>query len=634
MASNSIDHRLIPIMHYHIVAFHYHTNTYKHIFSFMRKHFLTKSSALLVNVVTIASVSLTGCVDNDYDLSKDMDLNVTIGGETIYLPASSTGKLTMDNILDLGSESSIKTITAKDVADGTNYGLVEGDYVLVQNADPTYSSVKVEQVHLKDTRFTSDGVTVPFAPGLEFTMPADFTSEMSISDNNVDKNLMSVKEAVTDMEMVFDVYCTSDVYNGDITINKGYVIEFSEGWNVTISDPATAAFARMLDYHTLVFMENATFDINHPLELRINVDRFILGDTKGEGLYEPGHFQLDTSIHFAGNISIDDNTTSSQVGAVDLNATLKVENATLLAITGVVDPDINIDDTQVAIEDVPDFLNEKDNNLDIANPQIYFTVNNGSPVSVTFTALLRSIYHDGKAPVDVHIGKWENGKGTEEILVKPGLNRICLSRTGESTETDVVNISVPDIANLLATIPDEISITDVDAKVIQEPVTFELTAPGEPGYEFETAYEAVVPIAFGSALRLTYDDTETGWDEDFEKYNFNTVSISMDVVNSVPLTLKPDAEFIYGNEQTFDNVTVDVEGDVVAGSVAAPVTSHIVITATSHGKNLNGLNGIRYIFSASTTEAAEGVVLNKNQSLKFENIKISIKGGVTIDLND
>ena len=81
-------------------------------------------------------------------------------------------------------------------------------------------------------------------------------------------------------------------------------------------------------------------------------------------------------------------------------------------------------------------------------------------------------------------------------------------------------------------------------------------------------------------------------------------------------------------------MTVDVEGDVVAGSVAAPVTSHIVITATSHGKNLNGLNGIRYIFSASTTEAAEGVVLNKNQSLKFENIKISIKGGVTIDLND
>lgn len=71
----------------------------------MPKHFIMKSYALLVGVATITSVSLTGCVDNDYDLSKDIDLNVTLGGESIYLPASSTGKLTMDNIFDLDSES-------------------------------------------------------------------------------------------------------------------------------------------------------------------------------------------------------------------------------------------------------------------------------------------------------------------------------------------------------------------------------------------------------------------------------------------------------------------------------------------------------------------------------------------------
>ena len=67
-----------------------------------------KGFPLLIGVATIVSVSVTSCVDHDYDLSKDMDLNVTLGGETIYLPASSTGNLTMDNILDLGSESSIK----------------------------------------------------------------------------------------------------------------------------------------------------------------------------------------------------------------------------------------------------------------------------------------------------------------------------------------------------------------------------------------------------------------------------------------------------------------------------------------------------------------------------------------------
>ena len=42
----------------------------------MPKHFIMKSYALLVGVATITSVSLTGCVDNDYDLSKDIDLNL------------------------------------------------------------------------------------------------------------------------------------------------------------------------------------------------------------------------------------------------------------------------------------------------------------------------------------------------------------------------------------------------------------------------------------------------------------------------------------------------------------------------------------------------------------------------------
>lgn len=587
----------------------------------------------LLSVITIASVSLTSCVDHDYDLSKDMDLNVTLGGEIIYLPASSTGNLTMDNILDLGSESSIKSITAKDVADGKNYGLKEGDYVLIQNADPTYSSVKLEQVHLKNTQFISDGVTIPFASGSEFTMPANFTSDMSITDNEVDKNLISVNEAVTDMSMVFDVYYTSEIYSGVITINRGYRIEFSEDWDVSITDPATLKFAKMTDNHTLEFTTDTSFDIHTPLDFRINVTRFRLGDSKGEGLYAPGHFQLDTSINFVGDVSIDDNTQSSQIGAIDMNATLTVEDAVLLSVTGVVDPNIDIKDTTVAIEDVPDFLSADDNNLDIANPQVYFTVNNGSPVSVSFTAILRSVYED-KSPVDVYIGKWDNGEGTREIIIRPGLNRICLSRTGENSDHNVTNVEVPEISTLLSTIPDEILITDVDASVVQEPVTFALAAADEPGYEFETSYEAVVPIAFGNEFRITYDDTETGWDEDFEKYNFNQVVVSMDVVNCIPLSLKPDAELLYGNGHIFDNVTIDVDGEVIAGSISAPATSHITITAVSHGENLKGLDGIRYLFSASTTDDAKDVILNKNQTLRFENVKIAIKGGVTIDLND
>ncbi len=73
---------------------------------------------------------LPGCVDNDYDLSKDMDLNVTIGTNGLTIPGSSTQMLTLKNLFDLNEDgtSSIKVIKAEDTQ---KYGLQVGDYVLI-----------------------------------------------------------------------------------------------------------------------------------------------------------------------------------------------------------------------------------------------------------------------------------------------------------------------------------------------------------------------------------------------------------------------------------------------------------------------------------------------------------------------
>lgn len=62
-------------------------------------------------------MGFTACVDNDYDLSKDIDMTVTIGGENLSIPGSNTDLITMDKILDLDPESDVKAD-----ADG-NYSL-------------------------------------------------------------------------------------------------------------------------------------------------------------------------------------------------------------------------------------------------------------------------------------------------------------------------------------------------------------------------------------------------------------------------------------------------------------------------------------------------------------------------------
>ena len=239
----------------------------------MQNFTLRKRDTLRITGIMLGSLAFTGCVDHDYDLSKDMDLNVTVGGESVYLPASSTGYLTVDNILDLSAGSSIRAISQQDIDNKENYGLALGDYVLVQDAADTHSSVNIEQITINDTDVNSEGITVPFAAGLSYTMPADFTSDISLSENNVDPCVKSAEQAETDLELLFNIRYSSELYRGDITINKGYSIDFSEDWIVSIEDPTTATFARMDNDHKLVFTSDVKVGYETPFAIRVKVNR-------------------------------------------------------------------------------------------------------------------------------------------------------------------------------------------------------------------------------------------------------------------------------------------------------------------------------------------------------------------------
>ena len=57
--------------------------------------------------LSMFSVSITSCVDNAYDLNKDVDLTITVGGD-ISMPGSSTEKITLEKIFELDDDSDIK----------------------------------------------------------------------------------------------------------------------------------------------------------------------------------------------------------------------------------------------------------------------------------------------------------------------------------------------------------------------------------------------------------------------------------------------------------------------------------------------------------------------------------------------
>ncbi len=116
--------------------------------------------------------------------------------------------------------------------------------------------------------------------------------------------------------------------------------------------------------------------------------------------------------------------------------------------------------------------------------------------------------------------------------------------------------------------------------------------------------------------------------------NFNEVKVTVVAVSTIPLTLTPDVEALDRDGNVMTSVTATVDGTVGGGSLDTPSRSNLVISIKSTGKNLDGLDGIRYKFTAVSDSESAGAVLNSAQSLRFEEIKLSVIGGVTIDLND
>ncbi len=599
-----------------------------------------KKHAVQLMCAVAGTAMLTACVDHDYDLSKDIDLTVTLGGNELTLPTSSTDVYTMAQILDLDPENS----SIKPVETQGQYGLNKGDYVLTQTGDPSESTVSIDAVNLSDiTGSTVKTMLDPFV--VVAGMPeiavntGNIVTTTSISDKNVTPDIRTLTWIGTDCEMILSVHYNSDDFNGNAIIKKGTVIKFDESWKVEIADDATRSFAHMANDHTLEFTNDKTVsNSGKNLQIRLNVPAFDLANLPaGQGLTSypdaPGHFLLDSDIVFNGQIAIATKHITSGVANLELVTETAIPMAKILEVRGTVDPDITINPTSFNITDVPDFLSEPGNNLDVENPQLYFTVENTSPVPVTINAKITA--HDNGG--NLHTVGIGANYGTTPIYVDANATtNICVCRTGNAVGDNLKIITVPTLSDLLVTVPDKIEITDIDAKADQsKEVTIALNEENHPHvYAFNASYDAVIPLAFGENLKFTYETTDEDWGEDLEKYNFDRVNISLNVSNTAPLNMKPIIDALDSDGQVINDVTATIDGIAKAGSLTQPTNSTLKAVLKSTGPNLKNLDGIRIRFETSSDAACAGQALNEAQALRFTEIRISISGGVTIDLND
>lgn len=574
------------------------------------------------------------CVDHDYDLGEDIDMTVEVGGD-ITIPTSNTDILTLSEILDLDPNSSIIEIGSNGTTD--TYGLAIGDYALVQNGNSHPADFSVERVEITGMGNSARTALPQFigTGASEICVEANPTiNVVDLKDDNVSPELKRLDAATMNVAIDLSIGYESADFRGTATIKAGFVAEFDANW--TLEVPQHVDFLEMVNAHTVRFTRDVATTATSPRRATVLLKAVNFAGYSDMGLVSPGHFRLVSDVHSHGHIAIG----SGQLGAgqtanLNLVVTTAVEaGAEILTATGLVSPDINIDDTPFTINDIPDFLSDDANDLHIDNPRILFVVDNNSPLTLRLRGLLNA-YKDGAstlgAPVEV---------GYNQLITVPPTSTttyvMCShNEPGNSWFEGKTVIEVPNLADVLRTIPDEIKFEDVECEALQTPVTFDLGHV----YTFNAAYDAIIPLAFGANMRLHYTHEDADWDtDDLKDYNFKEAVLTANIVNALPLTMTPAVEGLDRGHNTLSNITATIttaDGNTVKvapGTPASPTTTAVRIVLRSTAASLADLNGVRIIFDAYDPIA--GTSLNSAQSLRFDDIKVQLKGGITVNLND
>lgn len=568
----------------------------------------------VVGMCALGLIGLNSClkVDETYDLDKDFDMTITVGGD-LTVPGSSTEKIVLSDLLDLEDNSVIKVNNSA------------GDYYLVQDGETSNTDVKVPGVDIDMTDGFSkvkQTFNIPGGTGSDNPKDVEFKDNIAVNvnENGITSDIKSISNAETSCRNTYLVF-SKNTNQIKAVLENGYTIEFPNYITVKSENADWTAEGNILK---LTKAEGMEISNNTKIKFQIVNVKF----DQSEAVFTNNENEKDNnSVHFGGNISLDGNVKASAMtnagGNITLSANVEAENMVIESATAVVDPEVDIKIDPIRIDDIPDFLAEEDVILDLTDPRIYITVTNPSPVAVNMDAALKS-YKEGNKKGEAYLQNVNIPKECENYV-------ICVNQKREEWDTTekIMYKKVEGLSDLIKNIPDRIEITDVETSVVQEEVTIDLNK----NYTIVTDYKVDTPLMFGPETKITYTEAIDGWDADLEDMEFDRVEASMNVINEIPLGVRMTAKAIDVNGNVLENVKVDMDVEIKAGEIGAPTTQNVKFTLTTDDGKIAGLDGIEISVVASVDNSVSDVTLNENQTMQFTEIKLKLIGGITMDLN-
>ena len=581
----------------------------------------TKKRPLIAAVLLLTSFGITtSCIDNSYDLNKDIDMTISAGGEHLAIPVGYTEKITLDKIIELD--------------EGDDLQIVDGEYHLLKkdNIDETNTSVKLVTVNessnpIEPIRIISGNHDNNVRD--IFISNAESEGFINAEAHGVDKAVIEIGSLAADMPTTLTLklklggeISTSLVKVGTMTITFPNFIQFEKenglnGQTLTMTDVQIEPYSGFTK------------------ELKIN--KYVFGKEYGEGNRvdeENGDRILkienqEIKIEMQG-INV---TTPSGNGSLNITPTITLAEMAVSEVYGTIQPDIDVKPTEVELNNLPDFLQDDEIRLDITNPVFSFNANNPLNTDVEMDGVLTG-YKDGKVTKIVKIG---SGNGGASITLKPSGDKqqtISIVRDEKTVvEANATKVVVPNLNDIIETIPDHIN---VELKPVVKTEQYYTVNLGQD-YTLNSAYDIDIPLSFGSNLKIVYEETLDNFDLDLEDVDIKKAVLSINAVNTIPLAMEiknDNVSALDANGNVIKDIDVTVEGTITEskdGKTEVSSALNVNLNETAEGA-ISKLDGLKLKIAAVPGQATD-VQLLSTQWMQLKDMKLKIPNGIKVDLN-
>ena len=582
----------------------------------------TKRRPFIATALLLTSLGVTtSCIDNSYDLNKDIDMTVNVGGEHLAIPVGYTEQITLDKIIELD--------------EGDDLQLVNGEYHLLKSdkIDETNTSVKMVTVNESSNPINSINVL----NNVDYSQPGDVTVEDIKSEGSVNTEAHGIDEAVIEigsltantpakLTLSFEINKTNSISYSDVTIDKMTItfpdfIKFEEGQSglngqvLTISNETLSSSTYTIDLYISKYVFGEKYGDGNKVKEE-NGDRIIKIENQKITV------KTDVTVHQA-----------QGTGSLSITPTAILAAMTVSEVNGTIKPDMDVKPTEVELTNLPDFLQDEEVKLDITNPVFSFKANNPLNEEIEMDGIMTG-YKNGKVTKTVKIG---SGNGGVPIKLKPSGNKqqtISIVRNEKTVvETGATKVIVPNLNDIIETIPDRISVELKPAVKTDDYYTVNL---GQD-YVLNSEYNIDIPLSFGSGLKIVYEETIDDFDLDLEDVDIKKAIISITADNTIPLKMEIKNENVSaldvnGNKITDINVTV--EGTITEskdGKSIATSQLNINLVSTKEGA-ISKLDGLFFKVTAVPGQATD-VQLLSSQWMQLKDMKLKIPNGIKADLN-